>query len=79
MVSSSWHGDQRIDDGLDVIHVANELLDLQGLFLAGDTASEPDPTALPFDPNAGALESTVGQDRFLDARDDLLVIQVGVW
>ena len=70
---------QCVDNGLDVIDIANQLLDVHRLFLAGHAAFDPNPAALSFDSNAGVGKSTICQDCFLDARDDLLVIQVGVW
>jgi hypothetical protein len=37
------------------------------LLFASDTALEPDPSALAFDPDAGVSEVTVGEDSLLDA------------
>src|SRR6267378_4047466 len=67
-----------IDHRLDVVQLAHQLLQRLSLLFAPDTALERYPSALAFDPDAGVSEATVGEDRLLDAWNDLLVVEIRV-
>src|SRR6267143_4715559 len=67
-----------IDHRLDVVQLAHQLLQRFSLLFAPDTALEGYPPALAFGPDAGVGEATVGEDRLLDAWNDLLVVEIRV-
>src|SRR6266850_5845336 len=67
-----------IDHRLDVVQSAHQLFQRLSLLFAPDTALERYPAALAFGPDAGVGEATVGEDRLLDAWNDLLVVKIRV-
>src|SRR6266850_6541779 len=67
-----------IDHRLHVVQLAHQLFQRLSLLFAPDTALEQYPSALAFGPDAGVSEATVGEDRLLDAWNDLLIVEIRV-
>src|SRR6267378_8262523 len=67
-----------IDHRLDVVQSAHQLLQRLSLLFAPDAPLERYPSALAFGPDAGVSEATVGEDRLLDAWNDLLIVEIRV-
>src|SRR6267378_2565002 len=63
---------------LHVVQFAHQLFQRLSLLFAPDTALEQYPSALAFGPDAGVGEATVGEDRLLDAWNDLLIVEIRV-
>src|SRR5437899_10798796 len=68
-----------IDDGLDVVDVAYQSLQRVRVGPRADATLQPHPSAPTFDPNARFGKPAIGQDGLLHARNDFLVVEVGVW
>ena len=56
--------DKLVDDGFNVVDSAHQPLQRDGIGPRANTALQPDPAALTFDPDAGAGKAAIRQDRF---------------